>query len=71
MRRLLTVLALVSGIALTSVCSQAQNADSRLEFDRKGETIVLAELSTGQLAYGRPSGGALAGARWTNSDRKA
>ncbi len=41
MRRLLTVLALVAGIAPTWVCSQAQNADSRLELDRKGETIVL------------------------------
>ena len=41
MRRLLKVLALVAAIAPTGVCSQAQNADSRLELDRKGETIVL------------------------------
>ena len=41
MQRFLAVLALVAGITLTAVCSQAQNPSQRLELDRKGETIVL------------------------------
>jgi len=41
MRRLLAVLALVAGIALATVCSQAQNSSQRLELNRTGESIVL------------------------------
>ena len=41
MQRFLSVLALVTGITLTAVCSQAQNPSQRLELDRRGETIVL------------------------------
>jgi alpha-D-xyloside xylohydrolase len=41
MQRFLSILALVTGITLTAVCSQAQNPSQRLELDRKGETIVL------------------------------
>ena len=36
-----TVLALVAGITLTAVCSQAQKPSQRLELDLRGETIVL------------------------------
>ena len=41
MQRFLSVLALVTGITLTAVCSRAQNPSQRLELDRRGETIVL------------------------------
>jgi alpha-D-xyloside xylohydrolase len=41
MQRFLSVFALVAGITLIAVCSQAQNPSQRLELDRKGETIVL------------------------------
>ena len=41
MRRLLAVPALVAGIALATVCSQAQNSSQRLELNRTGESIVL------------------------------
>jgi alpha-D-xyloside xylohydrolase len=41
MQRSFAVLALVTEITLTAVCSQAQNPSPRLELDRKGETIVL------------------------------
>src|ERR1019366_229361 len=37
----LSVFALVAGITLTVVCSQAQNPSQRQELERKGETIVL------------------------------
>ena len=41
MQRFFAVLALVTEITLTAVCSQAQNPSQRLELDRRGETIVL------------------------------
>ena len=41
MHRSCTVLALVAGIILTAVCSQAQKPSQRLELDLGGETIVL------------------------------
>ena len=41
MQRFLSVLALITGITLTAVCSRAQNPSRRLELDRRGETIVL------------------------------
>src|ERR1035437_4636419 len=41
MQRFHSVLALVTGITLTAVCSQAQNPSQRLELDVRGETIVL------------------------------
>src|SRR5271166_2949618 len=41
MQRFFAVLALVTGITFTAVCSQAQNPGQRLELDRRGETIVL------------------------------